>query len=63
MEEPSFFLSFFYLSGRDEYSCADSGIPSSTFRQDKTTREKEGGEKEGGEENGTRVEVSREIRW
>ena len=40
MEEPSFiFFSFFYLSGRYEYSCADSGIPSSTCRQDKTTRE------------------------
>ena len=38
-QEPSFFFSFFYPSGRDEYSCADSGIPSSTFRQDRTTRE------------------------
>ena len=31
-------LSSLYLSGRDECSCADYGIPSSTWRQDKTRK-------------------------
>ena len=40
----SFFFSFFYLSGRDEYSCVDSGISSSTCRQDKTRKDISGKE-------------------